>query len=102
LRRVLCFIVTISTTFGICKPAQAQSAVNVSDVRVDYSFGKEITFCGLFPQDALGALLAYAESAPFSRYLHETYGTSVLLNLILANRDGIDCEQGAARLRSKA
>jgi hypothetical protein len=53
--------------------------------------------CGLFPQDASGALLAYAESASFTRYLHETYGTSGLLTLIRAYADGLDCEQGAAR-----
>ena len=53
--------------------------------------------CGLFPQDASGALLAYAESASFTRYLHKTYGTSGLLTLIQAYSDGLDCEQGAAR-----
>jgi hypothetical protein len=44
LRRVLCLIVTASITLGFCKPAQAQSAVTVSDTGVDYSFGGEITF----------------------------------------------------------
>ena len=44
MRRVLCFIITVSITLGICKPAQAQSAVNVSDAGMDYSFGEEITF----------------------------------------------------------
>ena len=53
--------------------------------------------CGLFPQDASGALLAYAESASFTRYLHDTYGTSGLLTLIQAYADGLDCEQGALR-----
>jgi hypothetical protein len=53
--------------------------------------------CGLFPQDASGALLAYAESASFTRYLHEAYGISGLLTLIQAYSDGLDCEQGAAR-----
>ena len=53
--------------------------------------------CGLFPQDASGALLAYAESNSFTRYLHDTYGTSGLLTLVQAYADGLDCEQGAAR-----
>jgi hypothetical protein len=53
--------------------------------------------CGPFPQDALWALMAYAESASFTRYLHDTYGTSGLLTLIQAYTDGLDCEQGAAR-----
>ncbi len=53
--------------------------------------------CGLFPQDASGASLAYAESASFTRYLHDTYGTSGLQALIRAYADGLDCDQGAAR-----
>lgn len=53
--------------------------------------------CGPFPQDASRALLAYAESASFTRYLHDTYGTSGLLTLIQAYSDGLDCEQGVAR-----
>jgi hypothetical protein len=53
--------------------------------------------CGPFPQDASRALLAYAESASFTRYLHDTYGTSGLLTLTQAYTDGLDCEQGAAR-----
>ena len=51
--------------------------------------------CGLFPQDASGALLAYAESASFTRYLYDTYGASGLLTLIQAYSDGLDCELGA-------
>jgi len=43
LRHILCLIVTVSITLGFCKPAQAQSAVAVSDVRVDYSCGGEST-----------------------------------------------------------
>ncbi len=58
--------------------------------------------CGPFPpvglrQDASQALLAYAESASFTRYLHDTYGTSGLLALIQAYSDGLSCEQGVAR-----
>jgi len=53
--------------------------------------------CGLFPQDTSGNLLAYAESASFTRYLYDTFGTSGLLTLLQAYADGLDCEQGAAR-----
>jgi hypothetical protein len=53
--------------------------------------------CGPFPADASGAVLAYAESDSFTRYLHETYGTSSLQALIQAYTDGLTCEQGATR-----
>lgn len=53
--------------------------------------------CGLFPQDASGAGLAYAELASFTRYLHATYGTSGLQTLIRAYADGLDCTSGASR-----
>jgi len=53
--------------------------------------------CGLFPQDASGAGLAYAESASFTRYLHATYGTPGLLALIRAYTEGLDCTSGASR-----
>ena len=53
--------------------------------------------CGPFPADASGAILAYAESDSFTRYLHETYGTSSLQALIQAYSDGLTCEQGATR-----
>jgi hypothetical protein len=51
--------------------------------------------CGLFPQDASGASLAYAESASFTRYLGETYGTSGLQDLIQAYAGGQSCQAGA-------
>ena len=47
------------------------------------------------PADASGAILAYAESDSFTRYLHETYGTSNLQALIRSYSDGLTCEQGA-------
>jgi hypothetical protein len=64
---------------------QNQSLLPISDL------------CGLFPPDASGALLAYAESHSFTRYLHDTFGTSGLLALIQAYKDGLNCEQGAQR-----
>ena len=53
--------------------------------------------CGPFPADASGVTLAYAESDSFTRYLHETYGTSGLQALIKAYSDGLTCDQGAER-----
>lgn len=55
------------------------------------------SLCGPFPSDASGAILAYAESASFTRYLHDTYGTSSLQALINIYADGLTCEQGAQR-----
>jgi len=51
--------------------------------------------CGPFPADVSGAILAYAESDSFVRYLHDTYGASGLQLLLRAYADGIQCEQGA-------
>ncbi|MCS7009940.1 MAG: peptidase MA family metallohydrolase [Anaerolineales bacterium] len=51
--------------------------------------------CGPFPPDVSGALLAYAESESFVRYLQTSYGTSGLQRLIYAYADGLGCEQGA-------
>jgi hypothetical protein len=53
--------------------------------------------CAMFPQDASGAILAYAESGSFVNYLRETHGTSGLQALIDAYADGLGCEQGAYR-----
>jgi len=50
--------------------------------------------CGLFPQDASGAGLAYAESASFTRWLHSVYGTTGLQELIRAYAEGKDCSGG--------
>ncbi len=55
------------------------------------------SLCGPFPADTSGAILAYAQSESFVRYLHATYGTSGLRLLIQAYADGLDCEQGATR-----
>lgn len=53
--------------------------------------------CGLFPADASGAILAYAQSDSFTRYLRSAYGTSSLHALINAYADGLSCDQGAIR-----
>jgi hypothetical protein len=51
--------------------------------------------CATFPPDTANAFLAYAESASFTRYLVDKYGTAKLSALASAYADGLDCEQGA-------
>ena len=53
--------------------------------------------CGPFPTDTGQAFLAYAEARSFIGYLHDTYGSSKLLELAAAYADGLDCERGAER-----
>lgn len=52
------------------------------------------TLCAAFPRDASSALLAYAQSASFTRYLHAQYGASGLDRLMKSYRDGLDCKRG--------
>jgi len=52
------------------------------------------SLCQPFPKDASGALLGYAESASFTRFLHENYGSSGLQALVSAFANGLGCEQG--------
>jgi hypothetical protein len=53
------------------------------------------SLCEAFPRDASSALLAYAQSASFTRYLHQQYGTSGLEQLMQSYTDGLDCARGA-------
>ena len=52
------------------------------------------SLCTSFPRDAAGAYLAYAQSASFTRFLQQQYGSSGLDSLLLAYADGLDCERG--------
>lgn len=52
------------------------------------------SLCDAFPRDASSALLAYAQSASFARYLHQQYGASGVERLIQAYTDGLDCSRG--------
>jgi hypothetical protein len=52
------------------------------------------SLCNTFPRDASTALLAYAQAASFTRYLHQQYGTSGLEKLLETYQDGMDCERG--------
>jgi len=52
------------------------------------------TLCGSFPAETDRAILAYAESQSFARYLYEAYGASGLLKLANTYASGADCETG--------
>jgi hypothetical protein len=53
--------------------------------------------CASFPDDTAQAFLAYAESRSFTRYLHETYGSTGLLHLADTYANDVDCERGTER-----
>lgn len=54
-----------------------------------------IALCNVFPRDASSALLAYAESASFTRYLFNRFGTPGLEELRQQYAAGLACENGA-------
>jgi hypothetical protein len=54
--------------------------------------------CISFPSDTGQAFLAYAEARSFTDYLHDTYGSTGLLNLAASYADGVDCEHGPERI----
>lgn len=54
-----------------------------------------LSLCQSFPRDASGTFLAYAQSASFTRYLQQRYGSSGLERLLRQYTDGLDCERGA-------
>jgi hypothetical protein len=63
-----------------------------------YKMEKLIPFsllCRVFPSDASGAMISYAQSASFSKYLYERYGTPGLQALLERYSSGQDCETGA-------
>ena len=62
-----------------------------------YSKGTLLPFaslCQVFPRDANGALLAYAQSASFTRYLYNQFGKTGLEQLHAQYAAGADCERG--------
>lgn len=54
--------------------------------------------CVAFPGDTGEAFLAYAESRSFTNYLHDTYGSTGLLDIAMSYADGVDCERGTIRV----
>jgi hypothetical protein len=57
--------------------------------------------CKSFPREAYNALLSYAESVSFVKYLRDTYGIPRLKALTTAYENGLDCEQGAQQALGK-
>ncbi len=54
--------------------------------------------CHAFPNDASGALLAYAESASFTEYLLRRYGRTTMHNLVGVYAQGVACNEGAEQV----
>lgn len=52
------------------------------------------SLCIVFPRDASGALLAYAQAASFTQYLYNQFGKSGLEQLYAQYASGADCEGG--------
>ena len=50
--------------------------------------------CQDFPRDLSGALLAYAQSNSFVRFLNQNFGTRDTLSLLNLYADGLSCEVG--------
>jgi hypothetical protein len=53
------------------------------------------SLCQGFPREASSALLSYAQSASFVKYLYSNYGSSGLQQLVTAYANGLDCNRGA-------
>ncbi len=53
-----------------------------------------VNLCAAFPRDLSSAILAYAQSTSFVRFLHQNYGSSSLQALLNAYKDGLGCEEG--------
>lgn len=52
------------------------------------------SLCQVFPRDASGALLAYAQAASFTSYLYQQYGSPGIENLIDQYTSGVACDRG--------
>ncbi len=53
--------------------------------------------CYQFPAVEERALLAYAQSASFMRYIQTSYGSHAITDLVTAFADGADCQTGVER-----
>lgn len=53
-----------------------------------------IVLCDSFPRDLSGAILAYAESNSFVRFIYQNYGGNGIIGLLNQYRDGLRCEAG--------
>jgi len=69
----------------------------LADARMSNNLIPLKDLCVSFPADAGQAFLAYAEARSFTSYLHETYGSTGLMDLAASYADGVDCELGTER-----
>lgn len=53
-----------------------------------------VVYCDSFPRDLSGAMLAYAQSSSFVRFLHQNYGSTGITSLLTQYKDGFSCEAG--------
>jgi len=53
------------------------------------------SLCQVFPREASGVLLAYAESASFTGYLYQEFGSAGLDSLVKQYATGVNCERGS-------
>lgn len=53
-----------------------------------------VTLCKSFPQDAIGALTAYAQSASFVSYIYDEFGSDGLEKLVYQFAAQNDCQNG--------
>ena len=60
------------------------------------------SLCESFPLEASNFLLAYAQSADFTWFLYENFGSTGLETLSRAYADGLSCEQGAQQALGKS
>jgi len=61
-----------------------------------------INLCSAFPAELSGAILSYAQSASFVRFLYQNYGASSLRELINAYIDGLGCEEGVRKVYNQS
>lgn len=52
------------------------------------------SLCEVFPREASGFLLGYAESASFTGYLYQEFGSGGLDSLVKEYTTGVNCERG--------
>ena len=52
------------------------------------------SLCQTFPNESQDALLAYAQSASFTKFLYDQYGNPGFNRLIAAFASGMNCERG--------
>jgi hypothetical protein len=60
------------------------------------------SLCEIFPRDVSNALLAYAQSASFTNYLHQRFGKSGIMALVQNYSNGLSCEGGVEAALGKS